>query len=99
MQGFDNIINYLTPSAIKKRISSHWWSKKIDIIRAKNNVISKDKPMMKNVLILGYFEVGSCKICSTPKQLSGSKTHFCLKIVKLIVWIFEICPGVHFMTI
>ena len=55
--------------------------------------------MTKNVLILGYFEVGSCKICSTPKQLSGSKTHFCLKIPKFIVWIFEICPGVDFMTI
>ena len=55
--------------------------------------------MMKNVLILGYFEVGSCKICSTPKQLSGSKTHFCLKILKFIVWIFEICPGVDFMII
>ena len=59
MQGFDNIINYLTPSANKKRISSRWWSKKIDVIRAKNNVMSKDKPMMKNVLILGYFEVKS----------------------------------------
>ena len=85
MQGFDNIRNCLTPSAKKKRISSHWWSKKIDIIRAKNNVMSKDKPMMKNVLILGYSEVGSCKICSTPKQLSGSKTQFCLKIPKSIV--------------
>ena len=55
--------------------------------------------MTKNVLILGYFEVDSYKICSTPKQLSASKTHFCLKILKVIVWIFEICPGVDFMTI
>ena len=39
--------------------------------------------MMKNVLILGYFEVGSCKVCSTPKQLSGSKTHFCLNCGKI----------------
>ena len=55
--------------------------------------------MTKNVLILGYFEEGSCKICSIPKQLSGGKTHFCLNIIKFIVWIFEICPGVDFMTI
>ena len=51
--------------------------------------------MTKNVLILGYFEVGSCKICSIPKQLSGPGS----KIPKFIVWIFEICPGVDFMTI
>ena len=62
-------------------------------------VMSKDDPMMKNVLIWLYFEVGSCKICSTPKRLSGSKMHFCFKILKFIVWIFEICPGVDFVTI
>ena len=83
MQGFDNIINYLTPSA-KKRGPVHTGGvKKIDIIRAKDNVMSRDEPMTKNVLILVYFEVGSCKICSTPKQLSGSKTHFCLKDPKI----------------
>ena len=39
MQGFDNIINYLTPSA-KKRGAVHTGGvKKIDIIRAKNNVM------------------------------------------------------------
>ena len=57
--------------------------KKNDIIQAKNNampslclnsvistwhLISKhNEPMTKNVLILGYFEVGCCKICSTQK--------------------------------
>ena len=40
MQGFDNIINYLTPSAKKKKRTSHTGGvKKIDIVRAKNNVM------------------------------------------------------------
>ena len=56
-------------------------------------------PMMKNLLILGYFEVGLFKICSTQELFSGSKTHFCLKMLKFMVWIFEICPGVDFMKI
>ena len=40
MQGFDNIINYLTPSAKKKKGPVHTGGvKKIDIIQAKNNVM------------------------------------------------------------
>ena len=62
-----------------------------------------NEPMRKNVLILGYSEVhvhvGCCKICSTQKLFSGSKTHFYLKISKFMVWIFEICPGIDFMII
>ena len=56
------------------------------------------EPMKKNVLILGYFEVGHCKICSNQKLFSESKTNFCLKILKFMIWIFEICPGAD-MTI
>ena len=63
------------------------------------HLLSKHKePMMKNVLIWGYFEVGRCKICSAQELFSGSKTHFCLKILNIMVRIFEICPGVDFMT-
>ena len=61
--------------------------------------MSENEPMTKNVLILGYFEAGCCKICFAPKRLSGSKTHFCLKILKFMVWMFEICNGVDFITI
>ena len=63
------------------------------------HLLSKhNEPMTKTVLILGYFKVGRCKIYSTQKLFSGSKTHFCLKILKFMVWIFQLCPGVDFMT-
>ena len=64
------------------------------------HLLSKDnEPITKNVLTLEYFEVGRCKICSTQKLFSGRKAHFCLKILKFMAWIFEICPGVDFITI
>ena len=64
------------------------------------HLLSKhNESMTKKVLILGYFETGHCKICSTQELISGSKTYFCLKILKIMIWIFEICPGVKFMTI
>ena len=60
------------------------------------HLLSKhNEPITRNVLIWGYFEVNRCKICSPQKLFPGSKTHFCLEIL----WIFEICPGVDFMTI
>ena len=83
MQGFDNIINYLTPSAkkrgpvhtsgVKKLIS---YEQKImscpclrlNLVISTWHLISKhNEQMTKNVLILEYFEVGCCKICPTQK--------------------------------
>ena len=52
-------------------------------LRGKHN-----ESIIKKVLILGYFELGRCKICSIQKIFSGSETHLCLKIIKFIVWIF-----------
>ena len=64
------------------------------------HLLSKhDEPMTKNVFILGYFEVGHCKICSTQGLFSGSITHCYLQMQKFFMWIFEICPGIDFMTI
>ena len=85
MQEFDNIINYLTPSAKKLGLAHTDEVKKFISYEQKimscqnlclNSVISiwhllskHTEPMKKNVLILGYFEVGHCKICSNPKTI------------------------------